>query len=470
MREVRISDITMKQAANGSSFTLSFKEKLEVAKQLDRLGVSSIEVEGIEREKVDSLRIKSIASIVRNSVLAVPVTLEEGNAEMVWKALSDAERPRLQVEVPVNTAQMEYLHHKKPAAMKEAVVEAIKTCTGLCDDVEFIADDATRADGAYLREIVAAAIEAGAKTVTVCDAAGKLLPEEFARFLADLRADVPALADVALGVSCSDELFMADACAIAACIAGADEVKASAYPAGVVKLGRLCKIMAEKGGAFGITTGVHATEIKRASAGIARICEAGSSSSLFAGGQREPDEGIVLTAHDSVETVMACVAKLGYDLSDEDVDVVYEAFLRIASKKESVGSRELDAIVASAALQVPPTYKIERYVVTCGNVISATASILVRKGDELIERVAMGDGPIDAAFAAIEQISGKRYELDDWQMSSVTEGQEALGEAVIKLIADGKVYSGRGLSTDIVGSTIRAYVNALNKIVYEEQN
>jgi 2-isopropylmalate synthase len=126
--------------------------------------------------------------------------------------------------------------------------------------------------------------------------------------------------------------------------------------------------------------------------------------------------------------------------------------------------------VASTALQVPPTYTLDRYVINSGNVIKATAIICIDKNGEKIEKVAVGDGPIDAAFAAVEAITGKRYELDDWRMQSVTEGQEAMGEAIVKIMNDGKVYSGRGISTDIVGSSIRAYLNALNKIVYEEEN
>ena len=166
----------------------------------------------------------------------------------------------------------------------------------------------------------------------------------------------------------------------------------------------------------------------------------------------------------------AAAAKLGYDLSPEDAVSVFDAFQRIAKRKEVVGNRELDAIVASAALQVPATYVLDNYIINSGNTIRATARVQINKGEEVREAVSMGDGPIDAAFLAIEQIVGTHYELDDFQIQSVTEGQEAMGETIIKLVSDGKVYSGRGISTDIVGSAIRAFINALNKIVYEEQN
>ena len=471
MRNVRISDATMRRAAFNRNLSLSFKEKLEIAKLLDHLGVSVVEVEGIENPKADSLRIKSLAQIVKNSTLAVPVQMNEENIDLVWNALEEAAHPRLIVKAAVSPARMEYVYRKKADAMLEDVAKTIAECRKRADEVDFIASDATRADGAYLREVITRAIEAGATTVTVCDAVGAMLPEEFAEFIRSLKADIPALADVTLGISCSDELYMADACAIAGIIEGVGEVKATTYPMDVVSLGRLSKILADKADACQAMTTVRTTELKRAINQISWICESGRQQhSPFETGVREADETIVLTENDDAEAVMQCVARLGYDLSLEDQAAVYEAFQRVASKKESVGSRELDAIVASAALQVPPTYKLESYVINSGNQIKATANVCVRKGDEELQAVCMGDGPIDASFLAIEQIAGQHYELDDFQVNSVTQGQEAMGETVVKLIAEGKVYSGRGISTDIIGSSIRAYVNALNKIVYEEQN
>ena len=121
-------------------------------------------------------------------------------------------------------------------------------------------------------------------------------------------------------------------------------------------------------------------------------------------------------------------------------------------------------------MQVPPTYVMESYVVTAGNTISATAHLKLHKQSKVLEGVSIGDGPIDAAFLAVEQITGQHYELDDFQIQAVTEGREAMGQTVVKLRANGKVYSGRGISTDIVGASIHAYINALNKIVYEEDN
>ena len=468
MEKIRISDMTMKQ--NGKETALSFKEKIELGKLLDRLGVSVIELEGIQNARIDSLRVKSIAMAVKDSVVAVPVQLSEESVNAVWAAVSQAKHPRLQVCAPVSSVQMEYLHHKKPDAMKTAIVQTIEAACKVCPDVEFVADDATRSDPVFLYDVIAAAIAAGAKTVTVCDTAGTMLPDEFAAFITGIYDNVLALKEITLGVACSDALSMADSCAIAAVRAGAREIKAAAYRLDAVSVPNVAKVLSAKGDAFGVSCSVRTTQMKRITDQIAWMFETGrSKGSPFDNGVQEDNSGLFLTAHDDVGAVMKAAQNLGYDLSEEDGAKVYEAFKAIAQKKEKVSARELDAIVASAAMQVPPTYQLDTYVITAGNTISATAHLKLTKNGKSLEGVSVGDGPIDAAFLAIERITGEHYELDDFQIQSVTEGREAMGQTVVKLRASGKVYSGRGISTDIVGASIRAYINALNKIVYEEE-
>ena len=469
MKTIRISDITMAQSSK--HFSVSFREKIEIAKLLDTLGVSVIELEGIRQSRTDALRIKSVAAAVKNSIVAVPVTLDRENMDQVWSALQQAKRPRLQVRCAVSSVQMEYLYHKKADAMLQAVQEAVTYCCGLCADVEFVADDATRGEPAFLHSILSAAIEAGAATVTVCDSAGVMLPEEFAAFTGSLYEAVPGLEGVCLGVACSNDLSLADACAVAAVAKGAGEIKASAYPVGQCSLPNVSRILAARADALDAGCGVRVAQMSRIIDQITWICQTDRKKTPFFGsGASQEDAGIFLTEHDDITAVMEAVARLGYDLSEEDKPRVYEAFLDIARKKEQVGIRELDAIVASAAMQVPSAYQLETYVVNSGNTISSCAHLRLHRGEQLLEGVCLGDGPIDAAFKAIEQITGRHYELDDFQLQAVTEGREAMGQTIVRLRSAGKVYSGRGISTDIVCAGIQAYLSALNKIVYEEED
>ncbi len=471
MRDVCVSDVTMREAAASKTLSLSFKEKLEIVKILDRIGVGSIEVEGIESPKVDALRIKSIASLVKNSTLAVPVKMDDESIEAVWSAAKGAACVRLQVEAAVSPSCMEYIQHRKADALIADAAAAVAKCKALTDDVEFVAIDATRTDVAYLARIIDAVAKAGATTVTVCDAAGAMLPEEFARFITDLYDAAPILRSINLGISCSNNLNMADACAVAGITAGASLVKAASYPMGVAALDNVARILTAKSDAIDARSKIRVTELKRAMGQIARLCcDERSASAQFTGAAPEAAEGIVLTAADDQATVMRYVERLGYSLSDEDAAAVFEAFKKIAASKERIGATELDAIVASAALQVPPTYTLEGYVINSGMDFKATSHITLRKNGNPVEAVSLGDGPIDSSFKSIESVVGKHYELDDFRIQAVTEGREAVGESIVKLIADGRVYSGRGISTDIVESSIRAYINALNKIAYEEQN
>lgn len=471
MRDVRISDVSMKLFSNAKEVSLTFKKKLELVKLLDKLSVAVIETEGIEQEKVDSLRIKSMASAVKNSVLAVPLTeMSTACADLTWTSLKEAKNPRLQVVAAVSPAQMEYIHHMKADKMLAKVTETIEYCKKYTDDVEFIADDATRSDVEFLYKVIDGAIKAGATTVTVSDAAGTMIPEEFSKFVEELYNRVPALKEVTLGIACSNDLSMADACAVAGIILGAGEVKTSAYPLSCISLPNIARIIANKEDVCNAVCSVRTTEIKRVCSQIQWLVEVGRSASSAFDGSSVSQEGadIVLNANDDMDAVAKVCAKLGYDLSEEDIVSVYKAFSRIASKKNTVTGYELDAIIASSALQVPPTYTIDSYLITMGDSVGTTALIKLKKDEEVYENVAIGDGPVDAAFLAIENITGNHYELDDFQIKAVTEGAEAMGETIVKLRSEGKVYSGRGISVDVVGSSIRAYVNALNKIVYEE--
>ena len=467
MCKIRISDVTMKQT--GKEFSLSFKEKLEIPKLLDRLNVDVIELEGITQPKIDALRIKSVASTVKNSIVAVPVALCPESVDATWNALKEAKHPRLQVFASVSPVQMEYLFHKKPDAMLKAIEETITACSAKTSDVEFIADDATRSDASFLYQAVKTAIAAGAKTITVCDATGAILPDELGSFLDNLYENVTELKDIVLAISCSNELAMADACAIESIKHGVREIKAAAYPINQISLPHVSRLLATKGDAFGVTCNVRTVEMKRIIKQIDWMCQTSrSKNSPFDNGVQDDVEEMTLTSHDNMTTVIKAVEKLGYDLSKEDGAQVWEAFQKIAERKDVISLKELDTIVASAAMQVPATYTLNTYNITASNTSSSMAYMKLEKNGQLLEGIALGDGPVDAAFLALENILGCHYELDDFQIRSVTEGREAMGETIVKLRSNGKLYSGRGTSTDIVGSSIQAYISAGNKIVYEE--
>ena len=455
MNYIKIADTTLSDPKSN----LTFKQKLEIARKLERLGVDAVELPEVGTVKADTLLVRTAASFVKNSVLSVAATTSPAAIDRAAEALSTAVHPRIRIELPMTSSIMEYTLHKKQNKMCDYVSAMIAKAKTVCDDVEFVAVDATRAEEAFLKEAVKTAVEAGASKGSRCDDAAILLPDDFAAFVVRLAEG----ADVPVGVLCNNKNGVATAAAILAVKNGAACVKTSiggeATP--LREFGALIKDIREN---YGITADIRTTELHRTIDQIEWIIN-GKTRSVNA--REIVDDGVRLSINDTIDTVRESIEKLGYDLSDEDIKKVYDEFLRIARKK-NVGIKELDAIIASAALQVPETYTLENYVINSGNRISSSAQISLNREGRTVQGIAIGDGPIDAAFHAIEQIIGRRFELDDFSIQTVTQEKEAMGNALVRLRVGGRIYSGTGLSTDIIGASVRAYINAVNKIVYEE--
>lgn len=469
MNTIRLSDITLRQAVSSRAFSVSFKERIEIARSLDRLHVDAVELPVIQDARADVLANKTIASVVSTAALSATCGMTEESVEEAWESVKGAKKPALHIMAPVSAIQMEYQCHKKAPAMAACIRTLVAKARYYTEAVEFSAVDATRAERPFLYEAVATAIAAGAARVTVCDSAGVMTPGEWSAFLSDLYANVADLKKVEVGVQISDMLKMSVASAAAAVEAGAAVVKASIAPLDCPSLVDLAAFVGVKGDEIGVSTNLRTTELTRSAKQIQWLLQTErSSGSPFDNGVRAETAGVCLSTDDGISELAAAVRQLGYDLSEEDAAKVYEAFQAVAEKKHFVGSRELEAIIASAALQVPSTYRVADYVITSGASVGAMASLTLERDGEKLTSVASGDGPVDAAFLAIEQAIGHHYELDDFQIQTVTEGREAMGSALVKLRSGGRLYSGTGLSTDIIGAAVRAYISALNKIVYEE--
>lgn len=461
MNKIRIADTTL----CNEEVSYSFKEKIEIARQLENLNVDIIELAAISNARTDILLVKTIASFVKNSVISVCGGMTQESIDNAASALSSAQKGRIRIELPVSPVGMEYICHKKPDKMLSLISTLISGAKEKAQDVEFCAIDATRAEEDFLVNAIDAAIEAGATAVSLYDSAAEtMMPDEFAAFAADICKKIGDKAQV--GVFCDNKNGMAIADAILAARNGVTVVK-TAVGTNAVPLEIFAEMVKNCGNSFGFESDIKYTQLHRIIKQINWVADNSKSGKALVGSNDTVESTVYLNANDDRETVMTAVLKLGYDLSEEDSGKVYEEFVRVAEKK-TVGAKELDAIVASVALQVPATYKLISYVINNGNIISSSAQIALEKDKKTCQGISIGDGPIDAAFLAIDQIIGTHFELDDFQIQSVTEGKEAVGSALVKLRANGKVYSGKGISTDIIGASIKAYLSAVNKIVYEE--
>lgn len=468
MKKIAIADVTLRACSQADCAALSFREKLEAAKLLDKLGVDVIETAPIQDEKVDTLVLRTLCPLLKTSILSCPTGLTAEGVDTAWEAVKNAAHPRLLVSAPVSAVQMEYLCHKKPAKMLEAVTALVTKAASLCEDVEFAAEDATRGDPAFLCQIIDAAIKAGAKTVTLCDTCGTMLPYEFAALVKHIIHGVPALENTVLSVECSNAMDMANACAFACIREGAAQIKTSIGSKCAPATDSMANAIAVKSTSEDITCGVNTMAFSQIIPEIARMTTVGAAPVLSAAAPAFSRSGsTVLDKNASAADVSRAVTDLGYDLGEEDLMKVYDAFQQIATEKK-VDARVLDSIIADQANQVPATFKVHTYVINSGNTITSTANIVLEKNGTLLQGVDVGDGPIDAAFRTLEQIIGHHYELDDLQIQSDAPGRGALGTTLVKIRYEGKIYAGKGTNTSIIGASIHAYVNALNKIVYEE--
>jgi 2-isopropylmalate synthase len=468
MTAIKIADITLREAEQDNAAKLSFKEKLEAAKLLEKLNLDIIETGYVSDSPTDSAFIRTLASTLEHSILSVPVTVDKSGIDTAWAALSKAKKPRLNLIVPTSTVGMEYKHQIKAANLLPLVKDLLTHCVTLCADVEFTADDAVRSEPDFLAEVLKAAIASGAKTITLCDSVGELLPQELSAFITSVKKSVPELQDITLALHLKDSLTIATAAALGGVESGVRLIKASSgADFDTLSLEQFLNVLKVRGETLGIKFNTSTTSLQRTCAQLAVLLGASDTGRRPASDPVESGPEVTeLVDNADINALRNHIKAIGYDVSEDDLSRIFAQYRDIARGKKVVNC-DIEALIAETAGQAPPTYQLNNYVINSGNAIAATAYVeFVKDGDTKVS-LSTGDGPIDAAFKAAEQIFGTHYELEEFRIQAVTGGREATGEALVKLRHNGKLYSGRGVSTDIVGASIRAYLSAVNKIIYE---
>ena len=460
MKKIEIVDVTLKKLSEEREVSLLFREKLAIAINAEQIGANVIELPAVKNNREDAIIYKSIAQNVKNAILSIPVGFSKESVVTAWECVKFAKKPRLQVELPVSTIQMEYTYHVKQEKMLDKIVELIKEAKSYSSDVEFFALDATRASEEFLLTAVKEAEKAGATAVSICDNSGTSMPEEIAL----LASKVKSAVSVPVYVQVSDRINMGVASAIASIKKGVNGLKCAMVGKGVLLAGEISDAMDACGATINAEIELKNTKIHASIDDmISKI-----SHKDYSVNDAQESQKILLDEESTLADVTSSAVKLGYDLSESDCGKVYKALIKVCEKRGTVGAKEFEALIASNAMQAPSTYHFETYTTTSSNVSTSMSQVTLKVDGEIISGVSAGDGPIDSAFRAIEQCIGHHYELDDFQVQSVTEGKEALGSALVRLRNNGKLYSGNGTSTDIVAASIRAYINAINKIVAEE--
>ena len=460
MKKIIVSDYTLKELCTKDGSQLLFREKLSVALSISRYGADVIELPPVKKAKEDSVVYKTISESVKNSKILIPVGITGESVKIAAECVKSALHPVLQVSLPVSTVQMEYMYRLKGPKMVETIKTLVSMCRSYSEEVEFEALDATRAEIPFLIECIKAAEEEGATSIALSDDSGEMMGDEIGAFVSEVKKETK----LPLIIKVSDHLSMGVSDALFALKAGADGVKCSIAGGSALSTDDFASALRAKGDKIGVRSSLKFTEIHSDIETLLKSMQKNVKEEENA----TLDGAVFLDSSSTLEEVSEAVKALGYDLDGDDEKKVYDAVKRLTEKKSSIGAKELEAVVASSAMQVPATYTLKSYVSTISNMVNAVSNVILEDDNGTLSGVATGDGPIDSAFKAIETCIGHHYELDDFQIQAVTEGKEALGSALVRLRSSGRLYSGNGLSTDICGASIRAYINALNKIAYEE--
>ncbi len=467
---VLIKDCTLKNCETDKALNISFKEKLEIAKQLENINTDIIETGYADTSQGAFIAVKTIASSLKKSILCCPAKPDKSSIEKTYEAIKGAAKPRIHIFLPLSAVNMEYQLHMKKNQVLETVKEIVTYAKSLCDDIEFTALDATRSDLLFLIEVINAAIDAGAATVGVEDTVGQMLPDETYAFVTSLSKSLTLNDKVLFSFRAKNEMGIAVANSISAVKAGADQISCSINgTANDASLEETVTAIHTRSDALNAECNMLIPQLNRASvllAGIADIKNGNTKDTV--------NTGIIANETDLVNkeidlySFRSFIEGLGYALTDKDIEKIYDIFKELSGKKQQVYTKDIEAIIGREAVQVPRVYQLDRFVINSGNKITSTAAVRLKYNDKPLEGVAFGDGPIDAAFHVIGKIMGMNIELFDFNLKSVTEGKDALGAATVKIRYNGNIYAGRGLSTDVIESSIMAYINAVNKMLYEE--
>ena len=499
MGKIIIFDTTLRDGEQSPGASLNMKEKLEIARQLAVLGVDVIEAGFPIASPGDFEAVKMVAKAVRGPIICGLARSLKDDIDTAYGAIRPSKRPRIHVFLATSKIHMKYKLKKAEDEILRTAVWAVKYAKGKVDDVEFSPEDASRTERDFLYRVVESVIDAGATTVNIPDTVGYATPFEFGQLIKGIRANVPNISKAVISVHCHNDLGLAVSNSLSAVLNGAGQVECTinglGERAGNASLEEIVMAVKTRHDIFaGNNTGINTKEIYKTSRLVSKLTgmpvqpnKAIVGINAFSHESGIHQDGVlkkrttyeimspsdvgfgetrlVLGKHSGRHAFKERLKKLGFELSESEADKAFKEFKVLADKKKEVFDEDLATIVEEGSTAVPETYHLEHFYVTSGDQIKPTAKVMVRFRKKILSSTSSGDGPVDACYKAIDKITGMKGKLIDYQLRSVTSGKDALGEVTVKISAGGRVTSGRGSSTDIVEASIRAYANAINKIV-----
>ena len=498
-RNIVIFDTTLRDGEQSPGASMNLSEKMEVAQALVDLGVDVIEAGFPIASPGDFEAVSEIAKVVRGPAICGLARCRAGDIDRAWEAVKHAENPRIHVFLATSAIHREHKLKMEKSEIIQRAVEGVTRAAGYCPNIEFSPEDAARTEEDFLCEVVEAAIRAGATTVNIPDTVGYATPAHMGRVIRTLCDRVPNIDKAIISVHCHNDLGMAVANSLAAVEAGAGQIECTingiGERAGNCSLEEVVMALRTRNDYYHADTGVvsqrlvptsrlvsHITgmHVQRNKAIVGRNAFAHEAGIHQDGMLKErttyeimrPEDvgfttsDLVLGKHSGRAALAARAKALGFRLTGEQLNTVFEAFKNLADKKKEIYDGDLAALVEEQIRGVVDVWTLDSYEVTSGTNRTPKVSLQIRKGDEVKStEQECGDGPVDAIFLAIEQLTGMDVVCNDYRVHSVTVGKDAQGEVTVQLEYEGNLYRGRGVSTDSVEAAAKAFLNAINRIV-----
>ncbi|MCA1831945.1 MAG: 2-isopropylmalate synthase [Actinobacteria bacterium] len=502
MDRVIIFDTTLRDGEQSPGINLNVKEKLEIAEQLARLGVDIIEAGFPQTSVGDFEAVKAISESIKGPGIAALARAHEMDIDRAWEAIKDAAKPRIHVFLSTSDIHRKYMLNATEDEIVQQAVEGVRRAKRYCDDVEFSPQDATRTEPEFLVRICDAVVEAGATTVNIPDTVGYAIPYDFGALIKELFEHAPRLGDVTVSVHCHNDLGLAVSNSLEAVRNGARQVEVAVNGigerAGNCSLEEVVMALKMRRDLLGLDIDVNTREIARTSRLVTLLTgyqvqrnKAIVGENAFAHESGIHQHGvlqdrltyeiikaedigveggkIVLGKHSGRHAFAKTLEELGFQLGKEELNRSFTRFKELVDRKIQITDKDLEAIIADEIQAVEEVYKLESLQVAGGTHLAPTATVRITADGQSVTESAMGDGMVDAVYGAIMRATGVTGQLASFNIAAVTGGAEALGDVSVQLEIDGERYTGRGLATDIVEASARAFLNALNRAARRSQ-
>jgi len=497
--QVLIFDTTLRDGEQSPGASMNTAEKLRIATQLEKLGVNILEAGFPAASEGDMEAVSRIAGKLQRMEVAALARTSREDIDRAWEAIRHAAKPRIHTFIATSDIHLEYKLKMSRDAVVNAAVDAVKYARSLTDNVEFSAEDGSRSDRDYLCRIFEAVIEAGATTVNLPDTVGYALPQEFSELVRYVKTHTPNIDKAVLSVHCHNDLGLATANTLSAISSGARQAEVTVNGigerAGNTSLEEVVMSLVTRHNSLGLATSIKTQYIHPTSRLVSMITgimvqpnKAIVGANAFAHEAGIHQDGVlknpmtyeimkpetiglstnklVLGKHSGRHALRSRLKQMGYDLSDEEINLVFTRFKELADKKKHVVDEDIEVIVTEGILRTAEIFNLEYLHVTAGTTVMPMASVKLKINGRSVRGAGYGNGPIDAAFNTIAKLTGTGSELLRFSISALTGGTDAQGEVTVRLKENGLLSLGRGADPDIITASAKAYINGLNRLEY----